>query len=92
MRHNLFLAFKEAINNAARHSGGSAVWIAVQQNGSGVVLSVKDDGRGFDCASLRGSGNGLLNMRHRLEKMGGRCDIQSKPGGGTTIAFHLPVG
>jgi signal transduction histidine kinase len=64
------------------------------------VLSVADNGRGFDpgqidsaraAADRFASGNGLENMRQRLLKIGGRCEIRTAAGQGTTVAFVVPV-
>jgi signal transduction histidine kinase len=101
IRHNLFLAFKEALNNAVKHAHTSEVWISLAINGMGFTLQLKDKGCGFtpDGAS-NGSpsdparlctGYGLVNMRRRLAEIGGRCEIQSTPGTGTRVAFVVPV-
>jgi signal transduction histidine kinase len=90
VRHPLFLAFKEALNNAAKHANASELCITARQADRRVVIQVKDNGRGFDLSRRATSGNGLSNMRGRLEKLGGRCEVSSQPGRGTTIEFHLP--
>lgn len=101
MRHNLFLAFKEALNNAVKHAQTSEAWISLAINGMGFTLQLEDKGCGFvpeaagngtprDPARLSG-GYGLVNMRRRLAEIGGRCEIQSTPGGGTRVAFIVPV-
>jgi signal transduction histidine kinase len=91
-RHHLFLAFKETVNNAARHSGASHVWISVATTPEEVAISVKDDGCGFD-ASEAGfkPGDGLLNLRSRTEGIGGKLEIQSAPGQGTNVVIHIPL-
>ncbi len=93
-RHNLFLAFKEALNNAVKHAAASEVRISFGVRTDSFVLVVKDDGHGFDPA-LAGSndscrlagGNGLTNMKKRLTRIGGRCEITSKEGAGTSVAL-----
>ncbi|MCX6892355.1 MAG: triple tyrosine motif-containing protein [Verrucomicrobia bacterium] len=87
-RHNLFLAFKEALNNAAKHSCASEVRVRAQLGGSGVVLAIEDNGRGFSGGP---AGNGLANMRQRLERVGGSCEIRSDPGQGTRVTFRFPA-
>ena len=99
MRHNLFLAFKEALNNVAKHARASEVRISLVLNSRDFALVIEDNGRGFaaaDPAEANGSaksnvsaGDGLLNMRGRLERIHGRCEIQSVPGGGTRVTFSM---
>jgi signal transduction histidine kinase/ligand-binding sensor domain-containing protein len=99
-RHNLFLAFKEALNNALKHSKASEVVVTLEVREQGFTLSVEDNGCGFATAVLAGNGhessragggNGLINMRRRLEELGGRCAIDSLPGRGTRIRFEVDV-
>jgi signal transduction histidine kinase len=90
-RHQFFLAFKEAITNVIHHSGATEVRLAVRQIGSRVRLSITDNGRRLaPDASARG-GDGLVNMRTRLEKMGGRFAIASQQGRGTIVRFYMPL-
>ncbi|MBI5693247.1 MAG: hypothetical protein HZC55_24480 [Verrucomicrobia bacterium] len=89
VRHHLFLAFKEAVHNAARHAGATAVRINLTYDGGPLVLSVQDDGRGFAPAAAAGTGHGLANMARRLADLGGRCEIDSAPGRGCTVRFQV---
>jgi signal transduction histidine kinase/ligand-binding sensor domain-containing protein len=91
-RHHLFLAFKEAINNAARHSGCTRVLVRVEIHPKEAAISVEDNGHGFDKqdASSHRLGNGLANMQQRLSAVGGYTEVQSIPGQGTTLVFHIP--
>jgi signal transduction histidine kinase len=98
VRHNLFLAFKEALNNALKHSKATEVVVALEVREKGFTLSVEDNGCGFETAVLAGNGharagggNGLINMRRRLEELGGRCAIDSVPDRGTRIRFEVDV-
>jgi signal transduction histidine kinase/streptogramin lyase len=91
-RHNIFLAFKEALHNVVKHSGATEVSIFLNLEAAGFNLIVRDNGKGFDPAAVPerpGRGNGLKNMRQRLEKLGGRCEIRSTPGTGTEIKFFV---
>jgi len=96
VRHNLFLAFKEALNNAAKHAQASEVRISFRLTPDSFVLEVKDNGRGFTPAPASGaddrisSGRGLLNLRERLTRIGGHCEISSDSAG-TRIAFVIRV-
>jgi signal transduction histidine kinase/ligand-binding sensor domain-containing protein len=101
VRHNLFLAFKEALNNVVKHSGASEVSVKLTLGAKGFVLAAQDNGRGFnvDLASACGSadpdrvegGHGLANMRLRLEEIGGGCEIRSAPKAGTSVTFTVPL-
>ncbi|EEF63394.1 sensor histidine kinase [Pedosphaera parvula] len=93
-RHNLFLAFKEAINNVARHSSATQVCMRVKILASEFVIQVEDNGHGFEIQNGQSSqtGNGLFNMKRRLEQIGGRAEVQSAPSTGTVITFQAPLG
>jgi signal transduction histidine kinase/uncharacterized protein YdeI (BOF family) len=90
-RHEFFLAFKEALTNVARHSGATEVRLGVRLIGNRLRLSIADNGRGLAAAAAGRDGDGLVNMRGRLEKMGGRFAIASQPGRGTTVRFYMPL-
>ncbi len=89
MRRDIYLIFKEAINNAARHSRCSRVQVGLRSDGNRVILSVVDDGQGFVVAA-EDQGNGLASMRSRAERLGARLDITSRPGAGTTVLLEVP--
>lgn len=89
-RHQLFLAFKEALNNVVRHSGATEVRFGVAVDDGHLRLEVSDNGRGLKNAQAGGVG-GMANMRSRLEKLGGRFEMVSEPGRGTTVKFFLPM-
>jgi signal transduction histidine kinase/ligand-binding sensor domain-containing protein len=90
-RHNLFLALKEALHNTVKHSSATEVRIALTLDDQALVLSVEDNGRGFDLAAADSTANGLENMRRRLEQIGGRCEIVSAPGQGVKIGFIVSL-
>ena len=90
-RHNILLAVKEVLHNVAKHSGAQEVWLRVECNNGELTLNVADDGKGFDPAACAGRRNGLLNIRGRLESLGGRTVFQSQPGRGTTVVFTIPL-
>ena len=99
VRHNLFLSFKEALNNAISHAAATQVDVSIVIKPDGFTLSVKDNGCGFDPKLMPwklppspdrlSHGNGLINMRQRLAEIGGRFDIQSEPGKGTKVIFDV---
>jgi signal transduction histidine kinase len=79
---------QEALNNAARHSGGRHAWVRLEKESGPVVLTVRDDGHGFDAAKTRGLG--LLGMQERVRSLGGKLEVFSSPGEGTTLRAELP--
>jgi signal transduction histidine kinase len=91
VRRELLLVFKEALNNAAKHSGAARVDAELRLGRRVVALVVADDGRGFDPAA-RHEGHGLASLRQRAAALGGRCRIESAPGQGTRIEVELPLG
>jgi signal transduction histidine kinase/ligand-binding sensor domain-containing protein len=90
-RHNLFLAFKEALHNVVKHAGAREARVSLQIDLTTFTLGLEDDGRGFTPSAPDPSRNGLSNMRRRLEKIGGQCDIRSYPGGGAKVTFIVPL-
>jgi signal transduction histidine kinase len=90
-RHNLFLAFKEALTNVVRHSGASEVRIKIfLKDSTQVVLCVEDNGHGLP-ATVSGGSDGLINLRQRMERIGGHCEISNLPGGGVSVFLNLPL-
>ncbi len=91
IRRNLFLAVKEALNNAVRHSGASEVFLRIHREGRRVIVGIEDDGRGFDPASADRERHGLQNMVNRAAEAGGECRIASRPGAGCQVRFNVPL-
>lgn len=92
LRHGVFLAFKEALNNAVRHSGATQIQIEMEVADNQLKISVTDNGRGFVAVDPQPGSDGLANMQERMAKLGGRCETKSQPDQGTTIEFWLPLG
>lgn len=93
----IFSIVQEAVNNAKKHGAPVHLWITAAQADSTLVITVRDDGRGFDLARVERSyaeraSFGLLSMRERAEIANGRLEIQSRPGRGTTITLSIPLG
>jgi len=91
-RHTLFLATKEALANAAKHSAASELWLRLALQDSRLRLRLEDNGRGFDAAAVRPDRNGLKNIGVRMEKLGGRGVVRSVVGQGTRVELELPLG
>jgi signal transduction histidine kinase len=90
VRHGLFLAFKETLNNAAKHSAASVVRISVRTQVDGFELLIEDDGQGFKTEQGERAGrSGLANIRNRLAEIGGSCVIESDIGKGTCVRFRM---
>jgi signal transduction histidine kinase len=91
LRRSLLLAVKEAITNAAKHSGATQLLLKIHRQDSGLNVIVEDDGKGFDPAKSSGKRNGIGNMIQRMNEVGGRCAVVSKPGKGCRVEFSLPL-
>lgn len=91
VRHNLYLAVRESLNNIAKHSQATEVWLRIRFQPPGELhVTLEDNGRGFAPDSVP-AGNGLANMRRRLENIQGRFDYEAKPGAGVVCRFKLKV-
>jgi signal transduction histidine kinase/ligand-binding sensor domain-containing protein len=99
VRHNLFLAMKEALNNVVKHAHATEVRVRLELFARAFKLTIEDNGRGLGAgdateAARQGrvsSGHGLLNLRKRLESAGGQCVVDSKPGRGTRVEMTVPL-
>ncbi len=89
-RHNVFLATRESLNNAVKHSNATEILLHINIVDGQLIINVHDNGRGFpiDYAS---SGDGLRNLKKRMTDCGGTCDIASKLGEGSTVTLTLPL-
>lgn len=89
-RRPLYLVFKEAVNNVARHSGGRTATIVLEATHKTFKLTIEDDGRGFD-PSASYPGEGLVSIARRVGEMGGAVRWESRPGQGTRFTCSLPL-
>jgi hypothetical protein len=89
VRRNLFLAVKEALNNAAKHSGATELFLRIHRQGAEVVVSVEDNGKGFDPAMVSPERNGLTNLTQRMAEIGGASEVASEPGGGCRVTLRV---
>jgi len=88
-RRDFFLIFKEAINNTAKYSRARNVIIHLACHQRRLVLTIKDDGIGFD--PQKADGNGLGNMEKRAQSLKGRLQLVTKEGEGTRITLNIPI-
>ena len=97
VRNEIFLTVKEALNNVLKHSGANALEIYISTRVALLEIKIRDNGAGFDVPSSQttnpvGShGNGLPNMRSRLQAIGGSCEIASLPGTGAEVTLVLQL-
>jgi signal transduction histidine kinase len=101
VRHNVFLAVKETLNNALKHSGATSLRLQISAPADVCKIVILDNGRGFSAgkvtsangtlggARLMRIGNGLTNMQQRLAIIGGQCLVESQAGQGTRIEFTV---
>jgi signal transduction histidine kinase len=93
VRHNVFLAFKEAVNNVVKHAQASEVRVRLQLQPGNFALSIEDNGRGMGGrdANATQARNGLRNMRKRMEDIHGEFSINPGTGGGTIVCLTVPI-
>jgi signal transduction histidine kinase len=90
-RHELFLAFKEALTNIVKHSEATEVRVNIQVERGRICLTITDNGKGWEKPGHQDGMDGLANMRTRMEKFGGRFEAGSKADAGATVRFELPL-
>jgi signal transduction histidine kinase len=90
VRRQVFLIFKESINNAVRHSGCTEAEIDFKIEKDRLTLRVSDNGKGLGLNS-DGDGHGLMSMRERARELGGTLNLTSNNGKGTTLLLHVPM-
>lgn len=94
---NIFRIIQEAINNAIKYSGAGVITVDLKKTGNDLMISVRDEGRGFDAKLVEArnmnieSGRGFFNMYERTEYINGNLTIDSAPGKGTTVLLTVPV-
>jgi signal transduction histidine kinase len=85
----IYFCCLEALQNIAKYAEANDATIRLGRSNGDLTFEVTDDGRGFDPATVEGSG--LTNMRDRVEAVGGALDVSSTPGSGTTVRGRIPV-
>ena len=91
VRHNIFLAFKEAVNNVVKHAQATEARVKLQLAPDKFILTVTDNGRGLGDLSQKQLRNGLKNMRKRLADINGECEITAGETGGTVVKLSVPL-
>jgi signal transduction histidine kinase len=90
-KQNLLLMFKEAINNAIKHSSCKKLTLEASYRNDVIEIILKDDGQGFDFDAVK-FGNGIKNMENRAKKLKGELSWNSEPNKGTTVKFSGKLG
>jgi len=90
IRHNISMAAREAMHNVIKHANASQVTVHISFAEMLLTVSIQDDGCGFDLTT-HPAGHGLVNMKRRLQDIGGSCLIDSSPATGTMVQFRLQV-
>jgi signal transduction histidine kinase len=91
IRHSVFLAAREALNNVVKHSGAREASLAMRMEDGQLVIVLSDRGRGFERSQVR-QGDGLDNMHERMRALGGSCRVMALDGAGTEVKLTLPLG
>jgi signal transduction histidine kinase/DNA-binding LacI/PurR family transcriptional regulator len=89
---NAYRIVQEALRNAVRHAGATALRVEVRAAGGALDLAVSDDGRGMDAAARTGGGLGLRSMAYRASQLGAALRVESAPGRGTTVRLAMDRG
>lgn len=89
-RENIFLVVKETLHNAIKYAETTKISIHINVSQNLIRIIIFDHGKGFDMNNIKRFGNGLENMKQRIEKIAGTCLIESAPGSGTTTTIVVP--
>ncbi len=91
IRHAVLLVVKEGLNNVAKYSEATEVWMRVRTENNSFQIVIEDNGKGFIISEANSSGNGLSNMRQRIEGIQGTLQLCSEPGKGTRLLLGIPM-
>lgn len=89
-RRNILLVTKEIVNNAIKYSKAGSLTVTASVDGRQVIFTIADNGEGFNPEQVSG-GNGLRNIRHRVEELGGQLELRAAPGEGCYFRYVIPV-
>jgi signal transduction histidine kinase len=89
-KKNIYLIFKESLNNALKYAGAKHISVSIELTGSTIRLMIKDDGKGFDLKEVR-KGNGLKNIQARSLEIGASLLLTSEPGKGTNVELSCVI-
>ncbi len=89
-RRNILLVTREIVNNAIKHAAAGKLVVECRLEAGSLHFEIRDDGKGFDAAQLR-TGNGLRNIRQRVQEMDGTLELETSPGKGTCYQIRIPL-
>lgn len=87
----IYRMVQESLTNIGKYANAQTITITVHKHPSHVAVQIRDNGQGFDMASIQRSSHGLTGMRQRVEAAGGRLTLASQPGQGTLVSAVLPL-
>jgi signal transduction histidine kinase len=87
----MFRILQEALTNARKHAAASQVRVKLRRRGDEVSLQIEDNGQGFTPGQARPGHYGLMGMQERAQLLGGRLEVQGRPGKGARVVLHLPL-
>jgi signal transduction histidine kinase len=91
LRHNVFLAAKESVNNVVKHARATSAWLRLHLEPHQFTLEIEDNGRGVAPADEKKGRSGLRNMRKRMEDIGGKFEMIPGSEGGTKVRLTAPL-
>jgi signal transduction histidine kinase len=91
LRQTVFMAMKEALSNLLKHAGATHARLQASIDGRQVTITLRDNGKGFDPATVTATSHGLRHMRQRIQSVRGSCTVQSAPGQGTQTTLIFSV-
>jgi len=88
---HVYRIVQESLNNIVKHSGATEATVVVKRQTTAVLLSIRDNGRGFDSIPANSAGLGLSGITERVWILGGKSTLNSSPGQGTNLTFEIPI-
>jgi signal transduction histidine kinase len=90
-RHEVLLAFKEALQNIVKHAVATEVFLSLKIQEDTLVIRLADNGKGLPLEVGGAEKDGISNMHARLRRVRGHCQVQSREGGGTVVEMQVPL-
>ena len=91
IKHNIYMAAKELVNNSIKHSGCRNILVDISRQQNRLLLSISDDGKGFDKDTIRKDRNGLINISQRVAAIKGTLNTETGRENGTKTSIVIPI-